>query len=301
MGQYLDLDHGTLHVKDYGGDGGSIVMVHGLGGSIANWDILGPRLTAHGHVTALDLPGFGLSPPGRDWSLETHSAAIVDAIEHTGSPAILIGNSMGGLLSEMVAAKRPDVVRALVLISPATPPRWPDPNLHWPTARRLLLGSTPGVGTAMSRRLMESMTPAELVNDSLRRITHKPGRVPIDLVESFVELAERRSRFPWAADAIPKTGQSIRALFMHRSRFVSMIRDIKAPTLVIQGVWDRIVSRTAVEWMCYLRPDWTLVMMDDTGHTPHIDAPIRTLGVIEQWLTEILGPDSVLDRITNLG
>jgi hypothetical protein len=42
-------------------------------------------------------------------------------------------------------------------------------------------------------------------------------------------------------------------------------------------------------------------MMDDTGHTPHIDAPIRTLGVIEQWLTEILGPDSVLDRITNLG
>jgi pimeloyl-ACP methyl ester carboxylesterase len=63
-----------------------------------------------------------------------------------------------------------------------------------------------------------------------------------------------------------------------------MIRDIKSPTLVVQGRWDRLVSPTAVEWMCFLRPDWTLVVLDDTGHTPHIDAPIRTLGVIEPWL-----------------
>jgi pimeloyl-ACP methyl ester carboxylesterase len=132
------------------------------------------------------------------------------------------------------------------------------------------------------------MTSRELVNDSLRRITHKPGRVPMDMVESFVDVAERRTQLPWATDAIPKTGQSIRALFVRRSRFVSMIRDIVAPTLVIQGIWDRIVSRTSVEWMCHLRPDWTLELMDDTGHTPHIDAPIRTLGVIRPWLDDLL-------------
>jgi pimeloyl-ACP methyl ester carboxylesterase len=132
------------------------------------------------------------------------------------------------------------------------------------------------------------MSPRELIHDSLRRITHKPGRVPMELVESFVALAERRSHFPWAADAVPKTGQAIRAYFLHRSRFVSMIRDIKAPTLVVQGISDPIVSRTSVEWLCSLRPDWTLVQLDDTGHTPQIDAPMRTLGVIDPWLEEHL-------------
>lgn len=284
MFQYLDLGSGLIHWKDYGGSGEPILMVHGLGGSIANWDVIGPRLTGKGRVVALDLPGFGLSPPGKDWSLPTHASAIVEVIEHVGSPAVLIGNSMGGLLSELVAAARPDLVSGLVLISPATPPRFPDPHLHWPTARRLLIGSTPVLGTTLSRRILGSMTPRELINDSLARITHKPGRVPLDVVESLVELAERRSHFPWAADAIPRTGQSIRALFLKRAKFTSMVRDITAPTLVIQGTEDRIISRTAVEWLCWIRPDWTLVQLEDTGHTPQIDAPIRTLSVIESWL-----------------
>jgi pimeloyl-ACP methyl ester carboxylesterase len=147
-----------------------------------------------------------------------------------------------------------------------------------------MLNSTPLLGPALSRRMLSTMTPRELINDSLARITHKPGRVPLDLVESFVVLAEQRSHFPWAADAVPKTGQSIRALFLRRSAFTAMIRDIVAPTLVLHGVSDPIISRTAIERLCWMRPDWTLVQMEDTGHTPQIDAPIRTLSVIEPWL-----------------
>lgn len=284
MSEYLELAQGPIHWKDYGGSGRTLVLVHGLGGSLHNWDAVGPRLVSLGRVVAIDLPGFGVSPPGHDWSLETHTNAIIGAAEHFGAPVVLIGNSMGALLAEMTAAVRPDLVAALVLISPATPPRLPDPNIDWPTARRLLLNATPGLGPMLLRRMIDSMTPRELINDSLRRITHKVGRVPLELVESFIEVAEKRSRLPWAAHAIPKTGQSIRRLFSRRSRFVSMIRDVKTPTLVIHGVSDRIVSPTSVEWLCSLRPDWTLVQMEDTGHTPQIDAPIRTVAVIESWL-----------------
>jgi pimeloyl-ACP methyl ester carboxylesterase len=293
MSEYLDLPHGLIHWRDYGGTGQAIVMVHGLGGSIPNWDIVGPRLTTVGRVIAFDLPGFGLSPPGADWSLQTHVTAIVDVLENLGAPVVLVGNSLGGLLCEMVAAGRPDLVEALILVAPATPPRFPDPHIHWPTARRLVLNAVPVVGPAISRRMLATMTPRQLINESLARITHKPGHVPLELVESFVELAEMRTHFPWAADAIPKTGQSIRKTFMNRSGFVSMVRDIKAPTLVIQGVADRIVSRTSVEWLCRLRPDWTLVQLSDTGHTPQIDAPIRTVGVIESWLEPRLNREVV--------
>ncbi len=288
MSEYLELPQGPLQWKSYGGVGNTILLVHGLGGSLANWDAIGPRLAKHGHVTAIDLPGFGLSPPGPDWSLETYQNAVVEAAEHLGGPVTLIGNSMGSLIAEMAAASRPDLVAALVLISPATPPRLPDPNIDWPTARRLLLNATPGLGPLLLRRLIESTSSRELITDSLRRITHKPGRVPLELVDAFVEVAERRRGFPWVAEAVPKTGQAIRKLFTRPSRFVAMIRDIKAPTLVIHGIADPIVSPSSVEWLCSLRPDWTLVQMEDTGHTPQIDAPIRTLGVIEPWLEEQL-------------
>lgn len=287
MSQYLDLASGTVHWKDYGGSGPPVVLVHGLGGSIENWDLIGEDLTRFGRVLALDLPGFGLSPPTGDWELETHRDVIADFIKHFGSSGTVIGNSLGGLLSEMVASKHPELVTALVLIAPATPPRLPDPRIHWPTARQLLVASLPGVGSAMSRYVVTTMTPREIVNDSLRRITHKPERVPLPLVEEFVRLAERRQRLPWVADAVPMTGRSIRRTFQKHAQFVAMIRDISAPTLVVQGIGDRIVSPTSVEWLCGLRPDWALVQMEDTGHTPQIDAPVRLMGVLAPWLESL--------------
>lgn len=288
MGEYVDPGTGPVHWKDYGGHGPLHVLVHGLGGSIANWDFIGPRLARRGRVVALDLPGFGLSPPASDWSLETHRDAVAGFIETFGGPAIVVGNSLGALLAEMVASDRPDVVDGLILISPATPPRFPDPRIDWPTARRLVLNAAPVLGPALSRRMIKKMTPRELINDSLLRITYDRGRVPLDMVESFVALAETRRHLPWAADAVPRTGASIRRLFARRSRFVAMIREITAPTLVVQGIADHIVSPTAVEWLCYLRPDWTLVQMDHTGHTPQVDAPMRLLSVLDPWLDEHL-------------
>lgn len=289
MSEYLDLDTGPVYWKDYGGSGPLVVMVHGLGGSIATWDAVGPRLTDDARITALDLPGFGLSPPAKDWTLETHRDAVALFIEaFDAGPVILMGNSMGGLVSEMVASEYPKLVDMQVLVSPATPPRFPDPHIHWPMASRLLIGATPGLGTALNRQVIKTMSSEELVNDLLARITHKPGRVPIELVESFVEVTETRRAFPWATDAVPQTGRSIRHHLIRRRRFVEMIRSIKAPTLVVQGKEDPVVSPTSVEWLCSLRLDWTLVQMDDTGHTPQIDAPIRFLSVVEPWLKSYL-------------
>jgi pimeloyl-ACP methyl ester carboxylesterase len=200
----------------------------------------------------------------------------------------LIGNSMGGLLAEMVAASSPETVDALVLISPATPPRFPDQRIHWPTARRLVLQATPGVGRIISRHFLNKLTPEELVTLSLETITYRPGRVPMPVVEEFVRLARVRMKLPWTEEAVPSTGRSIARMFRKSSLFVTMIRDIRAPTLVVQGLGDHIVSPTAVEWLCSLRPDWEFVQMDDTGHTPQLDAPIRLLDIVVPWLESSL-------------
>lgn len=288
MSEYIRTAQGLIHWKDYGGTGPLIVLVHGLGGATPNWDAIGPPLSELGHTVALDLPGFGLSPPGDDWELETHAAAIEAFVSEFGDNPVLIGNSMGALLSEMVSARRPELVNALILLSPATPPKLPDPRIHWPTARRLVLQAIPFLGPAIARRALAGMTPEEIVNLSLDFVTHKRGRVPLYMVESFIDLARARMELPWSSEAVPKTGNSIARHFIRKSDFVSMIREIKTPTLVVHGLEDHIVSPTSVEWLCGLRLDWTLIQMEDTGHTPQIDAPVRLLSIVLPWITEHL-------------
>jgi len=284
MQSLINTAAGPLHWKDYGGSGDTIVLVHGLGGSIANWEAIGPRLAANARVVALDLPGFGLSTPGPDWSLSTHANAVRAFVEEVSGTATLLGNSLGGLLAEMLAADSPEVVERLVLVSPATPPRLGDPKIHWPMARRLLIQATPGLGVSVSRHLLNRYTSEELVKLTLASVAHKPSRIPVDMMQSFITLAERRRQFPWTAEAVPSTANSIGKLFRRPRDFVDIIRAIKAPTLVIHGLEDRIVSPTAIEWLCSLRPDWDLVQLEDTGHTPQLDAPVRLVGTIVPWL-----------------
>ena len=284
MGTYLKTSFGPIHHVEYGGSGRPIVMVHGLGGSSTNWNAVGSGLTDLGRVVGLDLPGFGLSPPGANFRLETHLSALEAYVDELGGPVTLIGNSTGGLLSEMLAATRPDLVGEMVLVAPATPPRLRDPRLDWPTMFRLMIQAAPGIGELYNRHLIKRHSPEELVSLGFAMVTHKPGRIPLEVVEASNDMARIRKHLPWAKVASPRTATSIVRPYVLRRRFQRMIQSIEAPALIIQGLSDHIVSPTAVEWLHSLRPDWNLVQMEDTGHTPQLDAPLRTLQIVKPWL-----------------
>ncbi len=291
MGDYVLTEQGPVHDVDYGGTGPGIVLVHGLGGSTTNWDAVGPDLARRGRTRAIDLPGFGLTPPRRDYRVETHRDAVVSYLETLGGDRqTLIGNSTGGLVSEMVASSRPDLVDRLILVSPATPPRFPDPRFDWPTALRLLVQATPWLGEAYGRWFIRSNTPAELARKTMRMVTHKPGRVPMRVVEASVEMAAIRKELAWTAAATTRTASSVALHYARPRAHARMVRSIMAPTLVIQGLADHIVSPTAVEWMCSLRPDWKLIQLEDTGHTPQMDASLRFLDAVNGWFETMPQP-----------
>ena len=286
MGHYVTTEGGPVHVVDHGGEGRILLLVHGLGGSHLNWMAVAPRLAKGHHVFSLDMPGFGVTPPHSDYRLSTHAAAVAGVATEIPAPLTLIGNSMGGLVSMRVAAYQPHLVDRLVLVSPATAPVLVDPRRHNPTALRLLAQATPGLGGVVGKYLRWRNTPEQQVRMALEFVTHDPARIPLDLWEATVDLARMRRKLPWSTEAVAESANAILRAFLSWKRVAGVIGSIRCPTLVIHGSADRIVSPTSIRRLVASRRDWTHLELDDTGHTPHMDAPVRFSAAVREWLAE---------------
>jgi pimeloyl-ACP methyl ester carboxylesterase len=264
---------GPVHVADFGGSGTPMVLVHGLGGSHANWLAVGPRLAEHFSVTAPDLAGFGLTPPaGRSSSVEANAALLTDYLGTLRAPVILVGNSMGGLISMMVAARRPHLVQALVLVDPALPqPLSLRPNLV--VTATFVAYAVPGLGEMFVRRRAERLGPEGLVRETIKLCTVDPSRVPQDVYDAHVALARTRSTFPYTAEAYLEAARSLLRIVGRRRRFEAMMHSITAPTMLIEGSEDRLVSLAAARAAAAICPSWRFEVFDDIGHTPQLEAP----------------------------
>ena len=286
LSRTLDLD-GPVHVADFGGAGPTMVLVHGLGGSHANWLAVGPALAAHARVLAPDLPGFGRTPlAGR--SAHVHAGvALVDSLLDTvaDGPAILVGNSMGGLITMMQAAACPEKVAGLVLVGPAQPrPRRAlvDPAVALTFAAYVF----PGVGEQFVRWRAAWLGPERLVRQTLAFCCADPTGVPPEVVAAHVAVARERQQMPWAHPAFLEAARSIFAILARSRDMQAMVRRIAAPTLLIQGSEDRLVPLAAARALAALRPDWSLEVFERVGHVPQLEAPERFVATVAAWLRD---------------
>ncbi|MGY0236589.1 alpha/beta fold hydrolase [Longispora urticae] len=101
-------------MREFGGAGAPIVLLHGLMGRARAWTGTADWLTGHGRVLGLDSRGHGSAPPG-PFDPETRINDVVGVLEQTG-PALLVGHSMGGMTAWQVAGRRPDLVRGIVVV-----------------------------------------------------------------------------------------------------------------------------------------------------------------------------------------
>jgi pyruvate dehydrogenase E2 component (dihydrolipoamide acetyltransferase) len=97
-----------------------VVLLHGLSGAASNWVEVVPQLAERYRVVALDLPGHGASQPLRGAGLAAFADAVAEAIEVEGAAPVLVeGHSFGGHVAAALAARRPELVRGLLLVAPA--------------------------------------------------------------------------------------------------------------------------------------------------------------------------------------
>jgi pimeloyl-ACP methyl ester carboxylesterase len=116
----LDVDGGCLRYF-VGGEGPPVVLVHGLGGAAGNWVDVAPALARRFRVLVPDLPGHGLSTPlAGATTLNPYAERLADVADAEGlAETVLVGHSLGALVSLRLAVTRPERVTALVLAGAA--------------------------------------------------------------------------------------------------------------------------------------------------------------------------------------
>jgi len=292
-GYVSDLD-GPVHWIEFapegpqarGGDAGRggppVVFVHGLGGSHLNWCLIGPELAAGRRAVALDLHGFGLTPGTRATSTVQRNARLLDRFvrEITGTPVILAGNSMGGLISILQAAAAPDTVAGLVLIDPALPQpaRAPDRQV----AGQFLTYALPGLGELYMRRVMARRTPRDAVQRVIELCFADPSRADPAMVAASVALAAERP--PDRGAAFLAASRSLMRVVGQRRRYWEMMASVRVPVLLIGGEADRLVPAEAIRQAAARHPGWETVIVPGAGHTPQLEVPDNVIGTLGDWL-----------------
>ncbi|MBA2555231.1 MAG: alpha/beta hydrolase [Geodermatophilaceae bacterium] len=261
------------------------LYVHGLGGASTNWTDVAGLLAERFDGEAVDLPGFGRSPaaPRGDYSIQARVRVVSRLIEvRERGPVHLLGNSLGGLVSLLVAASRPDLVRTLTLISPAMPAFRP-PGRSDPMIPLLLL---PGLSRLVERRLSR-LSPEERARAVIDLCFADPSRIPQQRLAEAAAEVSRRAELPWAMDAFTASLRGLVRTYFSRGPGSPwrMARLVQAPTLVIWGDKDRLVHVSTAPRTADAIPAARLLVLPNIGHTAQLEDPRSTaravLGLVE--------------------
>ena len=282
----IDID-GPVHLVDFGGAGQPVLLVHGIGSSHVNFLAVADRLTDVGQVLAVDLVGYGRTPPaGRTSDLRTNRDLLVRLLrDEIGEPTVLVGTSLGGLLSLLVGGAAPDLVRALVLVGPGQPHPRGIP-MNWPNALLFVALAAPGLGPLAARWMFRGDAEA-LARRALQRVCHDPSRVPDDLRHAHLQMTHERRAMPWTMSAFRQTARSLVRELPRTNGFEDFVRRLGPSVLLVQGAEDRLVSPRASMGLAELRPDWSFELLPDVGHSPQMEAPEQFVDRVSTWLRGI--------------
>lgn len=282
--RWLDLD-GRVHFVEHEGPDGPppFVLVHGLGGSHRNWMRLAPLLAEHARTYAIDMRGFGFTPLGPHRSTIAHNVALVTRFieQVAGARAVIAGNSTGGVVSVFLAAARPDLAEGMILVDAALPGVAVRVEPLVLAAFSAMM--VPGLGERVSAARVRRLGLDGVQRETLKLVTADVERVPADVLEAHLEMARLRGDMPWALPAFHQLTRSLIPTLLRGPRYRRMARAVRALTLVVHGVRDRLVPIAAARAITAHRPDWRLVQLPDLGHAPMLEDPGAVADAILPW------------------
>jgi pimeloyl-ACP methyl ester carboxylesterase len=264
-----------------------VLCVHGMSGAATNWTDLMAELAPDFDCAAIDLPGSGFSPPpktGAGYSVTAHAAVVARLIEALDAgPVHLVGNSMGGAVAVRVAARRPDLVRTLTLISPALP----DLKLRGSVAHFPVL-ALPFLGEWIIRRYTARYPVENRISGVFAACFYDPARVHPDRLALEVESLRRRDELSYEVTSLARAARTL-VLETLRPWPFSLWREagqVTAPSLVVLGSHDRLVNPRLSARAASTFRDALVAVLPETGHLAQMERPGLVAALFREMVDE---------------
>jgi 4,5:9,10-diseco-3-hydroxy-5,9,17-trioxoandrosta-1(10),2-diene-4-oate hydrolase len=261
-----------------GSDGPPLVLLHGDGTSALDWSWVLPTLAATHRVYAPDFPGFGNSakPTNINYSLELLAQFVVDFLNALEvERAVLVGNSLGGLVALRLALSRPEQVTALTLVDSS--------GLGYSVSPLLSQLTVPWYGETMSAWCR---TPLGAKQRSWLRAAlffADIKRVPA----AWLAEQERMAQMPGYFEA---TLSSLRAqlnVIGQREVLLDSLPQLQMPTLVVWGTDDLVFPKEQAQDAVSRLKQGHLALIPDCGHLPQAERPELFTAALSKFLTEV--------------
>ncbi|MBA2440172.1 MAG: alpha/beta hydrolase [Thermoleophilaceae bacterium] len=268
----MEIDGTSVNYVDIGerGEHRPIMFIHGLSGQWQNWLENIPRFAQERRVVAMDLPGFGTSEmPDEKLSIELYGNVVAEMCRRLDlSPAVVVGNSMGGFVAAEAAIRVPDVVERLMLLSSAG-------VSQMDIARRPLMVAAKVAGflatanVPQMRWVARRPVPRHCVMGVICR--HPSGIKPDAMYEALMKGADK-----------PGFEAALRATIEYDFR--ERIPQISCPTLVVWGEKDMIIPVKDADAFVSMIEGARKIIMEDTGHLPMFERPRTFNEVLNDFL-----------------
>jgi 3-oxoadipate enol-lactonase len=249
-----------------GGEGLPVVLLHGLGGSAANWVEVAPLLLPHRRVLAIDLPGHGGSPAlSSPAGIDAFADAVAAAIDAAGYGAVLVaGHSFGGHVAARLAFRHPELVRAALLVCPSGI-----------SSRRRVAQNALAVTTRLRPTRIVRPFALKLADRRwFRRVVFSPW-----LAGNAVEVSPRGVRgLVWDAALHTDLRSAVRAMAADDPRL--WLGGLRCPALVLWGARDtQLALDDAFEIARRLRARVRLIA--GCGHLAVVERPDAVVDALE--------------------
>ncbi|MGZ4286622.1 MAG: alpha/beta fold hydrolase [Solirubrobacteraceae bacterium] len=274
------LDHRSvrLHGREValvvGGEGPTLLLIHGIGGDWRTWEPVLDGLARQHQVVAVDLPGHGGSAKGAgDYSLGALACALRDVGGVLGlERATVIGHSLGGGIAMQFAYQFPERCERLVLVSSGG--LGPDVGLV------LRLATLPGSELFLSLTAPAARSLINLAASAGRALPIRPAADAEHYARAFTALADPDTRAAFLGTlrgVVGTRGQLVDA----RDRLYLAQH---MPTLIVWGERDAILPVEHAHAAQEAIPGSQLEIFEDTGHLPQLYDPGRFINIVEHFI-----------------
>ena len=244
------------------GQGPPVILIHGFGGSMWQWEYQQAALAGQFRVITPDLLGAGLSDKPeieyRPDQLMEFLTGFMDALHIP--QAVMIGNSMGAGLAIGLALDYPTRVSALILID-GLPARVMD-HLGSPSLRRALTTPAPSWIVSVGNWLFGG----SLLESTLREFIHDPAL----LTQAVLDRSNRNRQRPGLFRALLTVGTN---LPLWERDFAPRIGTITHRTLIIWGEEDRVFPIKAGDELHQMIARSQYIRVPNAGHIPQWEQP----------------------------